>query len=1468
MAVHSQLKVVINPEFSPTTQQRLATAGDALGKIFKERFERAASINVNLPSNTAIASAGATAGQAYAQAFQASATINIPTPPSQNTSGAGSQAGRQYADAFERTLQENLRKAMASLPDATIHINDAAAKAKIDDIRARMENLARDDIRVSMDAGQITAEIAAIDAELQALRSTGNLTIDVDLDVAGAMGHLAMLQAAIHNTASSSSQNAGATAGNTFMQAFITQINVMTANAQQSAGTMMSGLIQPISPATIGSFVTMAAAIGLIGAAILALIPILAVLVAGLGGLLAIAVAVGAGIAVLAAAFIPLIKQYTELEQKKTAATQASEKLKSAQEQEKQAVESLASAQENLAQTRADAAANERKAIDGLAKARAQAHQADLDATKQVTQAQNNLSQVRADAARATIDSSKRVADARAEEAAAITQADEAIREAEANQARVAQENAESIATAKQRVSDAMASSAASIAAADKRVADAEKTLQDAQRASLDIGKKISEQRQQDKRDLEDLNNQIKENALDQLDASAKLQAAQAELSRARGTGDGAAIGAAQRDVARAQLAVDENKNKGGDLKDARTELLTKGSKQLQALREQEKRQLETIKAAEDSLRDTRAQATATQVQAQRQVQDAQRALVKAQEDASRREEEATKRLTDAREAANKAAIDGNARVQAAQEAASRSQESSARSIAQAEDAIAQARENQSRVATQGAEQVKAAQENVATAQVRGAEQVKAATAQVQKATSNLSQAHHDVAAAAATAREKQLEATKGLTPAVSGFFATLKEAASQWGAVGRAAQDQMLPKISTAMQKLQPLIQPLSDFAGKVGGLFGDLAVQAANALTGPWWSQWGNDMGPRIIDILGKMGKSFGNIITGIAGIAQAFMPLGQDMAGGLQGGSKAFADWGKKLKDDPNFKAFIDYVKKEAPVVGGILKDTFNFLKKFFEAGSGPGAGMLDGIKSGFDALAKIDVDKLRKQIEDFANAVSSVVRFLRDWGPTIATAVGALIGLRVAMTLLQPVILLVRGAMWLFSSSATGAAGGASRFSQMLTRLRGGLSSTLGVARNLANGGLNLLRNGFSMVRGAASSLLSGGINVLSRGLGALRGVMTILSNGAVSLLTRGLGMLRTGITVATTAFRILSGVMRANPIGLVITVVMGLVSALTWFFTKTETGRKAWNAIVDAFKSGIKWITDNWHKPFDAIGNFFSKTLPKLKDDAVNVIGDLLGAAGRKIGDVGKWAQNTFVKPFSSAWEKIKGIFDWTKIFKDFNIEEILKKVPGGGTTIKVLKGLHLMNQGGFVPEPAYAMGGMLPRYADGGMITGPWLGKAADNVLAINNAGKAVARVNPGEFIIKYDAVQAILGALGPGFLNWLNNFDSHRGAGFTPTYAGGGTVATPTRIQHFTTADIPRYAMGGSVAAASFTPFSPIGGTGAIDAMNARIGALENNLATAVDAITSRPVQVSIDGRTFATVVNDASKNYKRGNR
>ena len=76
-------------------------------------------------------------------------------------------------------------------------------------------------------------------------------------------------------------------------------------------------------------------------------------------------------------------------------------------------------------------------------------------------------------------------------------------------------------------------------------------------------------------------------------------------------------------------------------------------------------------------------------------------------------------------------------------------------------------------------------------------------------------------------------------------------------------------------------------------------------------------------------------------------------------------------------------------------------------------------------------------------------------------------------------------------------------------------------------------------------------------------------------------------------IATAAQAAFNAVLLLNPIGIVVAAIAALVAGLVYFFTQTETGRKAWGVFTDFLMSAGKGAVDFIINAFSAITGFFT-----------------------------------------------------------------------------------------------------------------------------------------------------------------------------------------------------------------------------------------------------------------------------------
>ena len=117
----------------------------------------------------------------------------------------------------------------------------------------------------------------------------------------------------------------------------------------------------------------------------------------------------------------------------------------------------------------------------------------------------------------------------------------------------------------------------------------------------------------------------------------------------------------------------------------------------------------------------------------------------------------------------------------------------------------------------------------------------------------------------------------------------------------------------------------------------------------------------------------------------------------------------------------------------------------------------------------------------------------------------------------------------------------------------------------------NSGLKALTGTMNTVTTAAKGV-SNGIKLMKD----LGGPVAMLKQmaGELSLVKTAQTAWSTATKMATAVQGAFNAVITANPIGAIVVAVAAVVAALVWFFTQTETGRKAWAAFT-------AWLSETW-----------------------------------------------------------------------------------------------------------------------------------------------------------------------------------------------------------------------------------------------------------------------------------------------
>lgn len=441
-------------------------------------------------------------------------------------------------------------------------------------------------------------------------------------------------------------------------------------------------------------------------------------------------------------------------------------------------------------------------------------------------------------------------------------------------------------------------------------------------------------------------------------------------------------------------------------------------------------RAAERITRAQEDLAVTEAETARRTADALRGVEDAQRGVIKAIEEARRQQEDlandvagnalsqrqAVLDVTDAQKELNKVLRNRRA-TDAMRENAQLAYDSAIQRQAELRlqgQRLAAEQEDASVKGVEGADNVVEAQQRLidaqqdyTDAQVEGARSVLTAQRAVTDAIKEQERQARQSAYAIASALAAVSGASAGAGGGASGLAEINRELAKVNPAtltfaqfmndrvmpaierVKGAAAAGLLPGVQAGLEALEPLLPRFESIVGTIGTKLGDLFTQAGERLNSPFWLSFFDDLEVKSGPILQDLADAAWNVVEGIAGIVQAFLGLADDETGfDLAGATQDFADWGKSLKDNPDFKEFIDGVKEDFPKIVQSTKDilgAFKDLAVWFDENSDTILGVLNGVTDFLDWEPPdwLNPDWYTKKGEETRDAIVGWFNGVKDW-----------------------------------------------------------------------------------------------------------------------------------------------------------------------------------------------------------------------------------------------------------------------------------------------------------------------------------------------------------------------------------------------------------------------------------------------------------------------------------------------------
>ncbi|MFJ9633838.1 hypothetical protein ACIRU8_39700 [Streptomyces sp. NPDC101175] len=281
----------------------------------------------------------------------------------------------------------------------------------------------------------------------------------------------------------------------------------------------------------------------------------------------------------------------------------------------------------------------------------------------------------------------------------------------------------------------------------------------------------------------------------------------------------------------------------------------------------------------------------------------------------------ATKRQSTDTAAANKAGVKGSQTYTSAQDKLTQAQQN----VAAQTQALKDAQDNQAQVAVQNARSISDAQQkvadserNVATAQQNAADSIASAQRQIASASASAAGGVDQ----AAVAQAKYQAALDKLTPSARDTLTAFVDLRTVFGNWSKALQPAVMPLFTRALVSLRNTLPTLTPFVTAAAAAVTYLQDRVSASVKSPFWQSFKKDLQGSVTPAVVGLGVTFGNIIKGMAGIVDAFLPHMNGISITLQRVTGRFANWATGLKGSPEFERFLAYSADKGPLLASTL------------------------------------------------------------------------------------------------------------------------------------------------------------------------------------------------------------------------------------------------------------------------------------------------------------------------------------------------------------------------------------------------------------------------------------------------------------------------------------------------------------------------------------------------------------------
>jgi hypothetical protein len=231
------------------------------------------------------------------------------------------------------------------------------------------------------------------------------------------------------------------------------------------------------------------------------------------------------------------------------------------------------------------------------------------------------------------------------------------------------------------------------------------------------------------------------------------------------------------------------------------------------------------------------------------------------------------------------------------------------------------------------------------------------------------------------------------ISPSARQFVRELDKMGPSLAGLKAAAGSDMFPGLTAGLKGALTELPRAKELFKAVGGAIGNLGEMTGDSLASGKWSEFLDFLTTTAPPAIESLGRTVGNLASGLADLWMAFDPLNTSVIGMLENGSQAFQDWADSLGQTEGFQEFVDYIRTAGPEVGDALAQVGNAFLQIVEAAAPIGGPVLQVVESLARAIATIADSPIGTPLFGAVAAISALSLATRGYDSIRKTALGA-------------------------------------------------------------------------------------------------------------------------------------------------------------------------------------------------------------------------------------------------------------------------------------------------------------------------------------------------------------------------------------------------------------------------------------------------------------------------------------------